>query len=130
MRWRRRGARSRRGDGDAGEATKSLGMRPTGLRRTQCVELTGSGHVGALWAPRCCDRQPVRAPWPPWQGFMRMKLEAPECEWMRPCDSESELVDKDAKEGKKERKKTKEKILYVFSLINCVLLALTLIKIA
>jgi hypothetical protein len=24
---------------------------------------------GAPWPLGCCDRQPVKAPWTPWQGF-------------------------------------------------------------
>ena len=56
---------------------------------------------------------------------------------MRPRDSESELGDKmrkkkiEKEKEKNEKKETKEKIgYYVSSLINCVLLVLTLTKIA
>ena len=51
----------------------------------------------------------VRAPWPPWQGFSRTKLEASGCEWMGPRDSNSELADKDDEEEKKKEEKKKKK---------------------
>jgi len=68
----------------------------------------------------CCDRQPDRAPWPPWQDFRQTKLEASGCEWIKPHDSESKLADKDEKEKKKkeekkEKRKKKEKKGYYVS---------------
>ena len=127
-------------DGDVGEAAKSLecvaaGALSHGLARLRgrcLMELPGRGRVGAPWPPRCCDHQLVKAPWTPWQGFRRTKLEASGCEWMRP-----HIADKDDKEEKKKekrkkrknKKERKEKIgYYVSPLINCVLLVSTLTK--
>ena len=106
-----------RGDGDAGEAAKSLGLEATGaplhgparLPGRRRVDLPGHGRVGAPLAAGCYDCQPVRALWPPWQGFRRTKLEASGCEWMRPCDSDSKLADKNEKEEKKKEKRKKRK---------------------
>ena len=73
---RRRRCGVGRGDNDADEAAESLGLavgQPVGRRH---MELPGHGCVRASWPPGCCDRQPVKAPWTPWQGFRWTKLEA------------------------------------------------------
>ena len=116
-----RGEVEERGDGDAGEAAKSLGHAATGAPLHGPTRLSGRRHVDL---PR---RGHVGAPCPPWQGFMQTKLEGSGCEWMRPRDSESELADRDEKEEKKEKEK---KGYFGSSLINCEILVSTLTKIA
>jgi len=54
----------------------------------------------------CCDRQPVNAPWSPWQGFRRTKCLG----GLSASASEYKIGDKDEKEEKKiKRKKRKKK---------------------
>jgi hypothetical protein len=72
--WRRRGARDR----DADEAAESSGRAAAEAPSHRVVKLSGRCHVevGGSVAAGCCDHQPIKALWMPWQGFRRTKLEA------------------------------------------------------
>jgi hypothetical protein len=59
------------GDGNADEAAKSLGVRQLRLRRMELSSYEGAvtWKLESPWSPGCCDRQPVKALWTPWQRF-------------------------------------------------------------
>jgi len=91
-----------RGDGEVGEAAKSLGCAAAGaplhglakLPGCHRVELSRRGHVGAPWPPGCVtvNSSGLHGRLTRLRGT---KMEASRCEWMRICDSEYELAYKD-----------------------------------
>jgi hypothetical protein len=96
-------------DGDDTGLPSHWGLRPPRLHR---MELSGCGgavtwKLEAPWPPGCCDRQPVKALWTPWQGFRRTKLEASGASGCRLKNSV--LTNKYRKEDKKRRERKEKK---------------------